>query len=277
VEVFFHTLEWRHNIRLNRHDFLELIYLHSGQAACQIQDRVFSLKPGELVVVDSTVYHRLTAHPHKRLKVVALLFLPELIGASELNTGTAEYLKPFSHHRPDFPYVVPAGTGVPAEVFKLIKRMHAQLPASSDLARLIVRTCLKMILVLLRSHYAEFLKGEETFDRRQRAIHRFSPVFEFVEQHYPNRIRLQDAAAKVNMSRTQFKRLFKQVTGQSFVPFLNHFRIAKAQALLRTTDNPVSEVAYQTGFCNQSYFSALFRKTLHLTPFAYRQKFGHLD
>ena len=276
VEVVFHTFEGRHNIRLNRHDFFELIYLCSGKAVCQIQDRVFSLESGDLVVVDSTVYHRLTARSRKRIKVVALVFRPELIGTIGPNTDTAEYLKPFYHHRSNFPHVVPAGTDVPAEVFKLIKRMHAQLPASSDLARLVVKTCLKMILVLLRNHYAEFLKGEETFDRRQRAIQRFCPVFEFIEQHYPNRIRLQDVAAKVNMSRTQFNRVFKQVTGQSFVPFMNHFRIAKAQALLQTTDNPVSEVAYQSGFCNQSYFSTVFRKALHLTPFAYRQQFGQI-
>lgn len=274
VEVVFHTFDWRHTIRSNRHDCFELIYLHSGQARCQVQDDVFLLKAGDLVVIDSTVYHRLTARPPKQIKVVSLLFLPELISSREASTDAAEYLKPFFHRRPDFPYVVLASTGIPAEVYRLMKLMHRQLPASSDIARLYVRTCVNMILVLLGSHYEDFLKGEETFNRRQRAIQRLRPAFEFIEDHYPEQIRLEDVASKVYTSKTQFKRLFKQVTGQSFVPFLNHFRIEKAQTLLRSTDNPVSQVAYETGFCTQSYFGSEFRRTVGITPLAYRHRYA---
>ena len=275
VDVIFQTLEWRHTIRLNRHSCFELIYLHSGKALCQIQDHVFPLKAGDLVVIGSTVYHRMSARSSKQIKAVSLLFLPELISAHEASTDAAEYLKPFFHQRPDFPYVVLAGTGIPGEVYRLMKRMHAQLPATTDIARLYVRTCLRMILVLLRDHYAEFLMGEETFERRQRAIQRLRPAFELIEGHYAEQIRLEDVASKAYMSKTQFKRLFKQVTGQSFVPFLTHFRVARAQTLLRTTECPVSQVAYETGFSTQSYFGTEFRKTVGITPLAYRRRYGN--
>jgi AraC-like DNA-binding protein len=132
-----------------------------------------------------------------------------------------------------------------------------------------------MILVLLGGHYEDFLKGEETFKRRQLAIQRLRPAFDFIENRYPEQIRLEDVASRVNTSKTQFKRLFKQVTGQSFVPFLSHFRIEKAQTLLRNTDNPVSQVAYETGFCTQSYFGSEFRKTVGITPLAYRRRYGN--
>jgi AraC-like DNA-binding protein len=275
VEVVFHTFDWHHTIRSNRHDCFELIYLHSGHAHCQIQDHVFLLEAGDLVVIDSTVYHRLTARSSGKIQVVSLLFLPELVSAHEASMDTAEYLKPFFHHRPDFPYVVHGRTGIPAEVYRLMKLMHHHLPASSDIARLYVRTCVKMILVLLGSHYEEFLKGEESFNYRQRAIQRLRPVFEFIEVHYPEKIRLEDVASRVYISKTQFKRLFKQVTGQSFVFFLKQFRIEKAQTLLRGTDHSVSQVAYETGYCTQSYFGSEFRRTVGITPLAYRRHYGN--
>ena len=275
VDVVFHTLDWRHSIRSNRHDCFELIYLHWGHARCQVQDHIFLLKAGDLVVIDSTVYHRLTARSSRKIKVVSLLFLPELVNAHEVSTDAAEYLKPFFHHSPDFPYVVRARTGIPAEVYRLMKLMHQHLPASSDIVRLYVRTCVKLILVLLGCHYEEFLKGQETFNRRQGAIQRLRPVFEFIEGHYPERIRLEDMASRVYISKTQFKRLFKQVTGQSFVSFLRHFRIEKAQTLLRGANHSVSQVAYETGYCTQSYFGAEFRRVVGITPLAYRRRYGN--
>jgi AraC-like DNA-binding protein len=53
--------------------------------------------------------------------------------------------------------------------------------------------------------------------------------------------------------------------------YLNHFRIAKAQALLATTDKSISEIGEEVGFCDQSYFGLVFRRLVHLTPRDYRK------
>jgi len=47
-------------------------------------------------------------------------------------------------------------------------------------------------------------------------------------------------------------RLFKQVTGQSFVDYIRHFRISKAQEFLVTTEKSMSDVSQQTGLCEPS-------------------------
>jgi AraC-like DNA-binding protein len=66
--------------------------------------------------------------------------------------------------------------------------------------------------------------------------------------------------------------LFKEVTGQSFVTYLNGFRVAKAQGLLSTTDKPLSEISLEAGFCTQSYFGMVFRRVTGMTPLAYRMQ-----
>jgi AraC-like DNA-binding protein len=67
---------------------------------------------------------------------------------------------------------------------------------------------------------------------------------------------------------------FKQVTGQSFINYLNHFRIAKAQSLLATTHLPIAEISQETGFCDQSHFGVVFRRLAGTTPLNYRRRFG---
>ena len=83
-------------------------------------------------------------------------------------------------------------------------------------------------------------------------------------------IRVTDAARLCAVSPCCFMNLFKEVTGQSFVTYLNGYRVVKAQALLASTHKPISEVSLEAGFCNQSYFGMVFRRLTGVTPLAYR-------
>jgi len=63
-----------------------------------------------------------------------------------------------------------------------------------------------------------------------------------------------------------FRRFFKQVMGQSFMTYANHFRIGRAQPLLESPKKPIIDISQETGFCDQSYFSFVFRQLVHMTP-----------
>lgn len=274
VDVRFFLFDKRHNIRMNRHDYFEIFYVHSGETICRIQNRSFPISAGDLVVISSTQYH--TMYPpierdaRTTVKAAALYFLPELIRAVETNGDDAEYLMPFLVQDAGFSHIIKAETGIPNQVFDLIKRINTELPTASTRARLAVKTYLKMVLILLVNHYAEYQGTGEIFNRKQRAIEHLRPIFEFLEDHYGEPITVRTAAATVGRSKSDFMRFFKQVTGQSFVAYLNHFRIAKAQELLANTDKSISEVSQEVGFCDQSYFGLMFRKLTHMTPLHYK-------
>ena len=75
-----------------------------------------------------------------------------------------------------------------------------------------------------------------------------------IERGYTNAITVEHAAHAVYMSKSDFMRFFKQVTGQPFVTYLNQFRVAKAEALLGLGEMSIAEVSQAVGFCDQSYF-----------------------
>jgi len=74
------------------------------------------------------------------------------------------------------------------------------------------------------------------------------------------------------MSESHFMSSFKQVTGLSFMKYLNQHRIQRAQALLAKTDRSIADISLDTGFCDQSYFGAVFRRLAGITPAAYRRR-----
>jgi AraC-like DNA-binding protein len=133
-----------------------------------------------------------------------------------------------------------------------------------------------MILVLLVANYANRDGTAKIFEHRQGALQRVRPLLDLLEHHYAEPIHLHDAAAILGMSESHFTHFFRELTGQSFVTYLNHLRVAHAQELLTLPDKSVSQVSQEVGFCDQSYFGRVFRTFTRLTPRQYQRKYKRL-
>jgi AraC-like DNA-binding protein len=130
-----------------------------------------------------------------------------------------------------------------------------------------------MILILLAKHYSAYLGSQEDINRKHSDLERLRPLFDYLESNLDSPIFINKAARLCGMSKSHFMYFFKRATGQSFLSYVNHFRIAKAQHLLASTDEPISSIAEAMAFCNQSYFGMMFRKLVGATPLAYRRQF----
>ena len=274
VQVGFHVYTSRRSVRARRHEHPEVIYIYSGSADLQIQNRSFVVKQGNLIVLGPNLYHRILANPRRptaTVRIVSLTFQPEVIRGAEPSADSELYLLPLLCQDSTFPHVIPASSSVPGRVLELILDMRQDLPAYGDLARLAVKTDLKMLLLCLVRHYRHYVRRQYSLRRRERDLGRLQPLFRLLDEQYHDRIRLADAAHRCAMSSSYFMRFFKTVTGESFRAYLNDFRITKAQALLATTSDPIGGISEKVGFCSQSYFGKLFLMRVGMTPLAYRR------
>lgn len=253
-------------------DLFELAYILAGAAELLIQERRLPARRGDLVVVGNSLGHRLHNRAPSPLAVVSLLFHPDLI-RGDIGEEGAEYLTPFLWQDAEFPHVVPARTGIPKEVFGLLGRIDGELPAAGPRARLAVKTYLKMALMLLVNHFAGYAGTAEKSQRRRRQVERLAPLYRYLEARSGEAVQVKDAARLCNMSESHFMAFFREATGQSFIAHFNRRRIERAQTWLAATDRPVAEIGQALGFCDQSYFSAVFRKLTGLPPAAYRKRF----
>ena len=271
VDVLFMTTHDRQRVRMNRHGYFEIIYLCSGYGACHIQDRLLPFQEGDLAVIGSTLYHRIECQSKSPLTIAALFFEPEFICCDGAN-DSAGYLTPFLLQDAEFPHVVPAKSGVPRQVLELMLKIQSESPTTTPRARLAVKTYLKMVLMLLVNQYAAYAGTIETFQRQERAIDRLRPLFKYIGDNLGSPVQVRQAARMCGMSESYFMNFFKQVTGLSFVAYLNHFRVEQAQLLLAQSDESMVSISQQVGFCDQSYFGTVFRKIAGMTPAAYRRR-----
>ncbi|MEJ2883616.1 helix-turn-helix transcriptional regulator [Pedobacter sp. GR22-6] len=80
----------------------------------------------------------------------------------------------------------------------------------------------------------------------------------------------EQAAEKLHISYSYFRKLFKSYTGISPGQFYIQLKIEKAKELLSDHSIPVKEIAYELRFESHFYFSKLFKAKTGLTPTAYR-------
>lgn len=95
---------------------------------------------------------------------------------------------------------------------------------------------------------------------------RMNRVMQYLLDHRYQKISLDDAASVANLSKEAFCRYFKLRTRKTFTQYLLQLRINEAQKLLQETDLGISEIAFQVGFENLSYFNRSFKKITGLTP-----------
>ena len=271
VDLRFQTNDGQHTVQKNRHDYFEIFVLCSGATTFQVQDRQLPMNVGDLAIIGSTLYHSTKCPPNARMTIGTLYFDPDLI-RSDGSANSAEYLTPFLQQDSGFPHILPAQTGVPRQVFELMRRIRAELPGSSMRGRLAIKTYLKMILMLLVNQYSSYSGTVEAFRRQQCALTHLHNFFEFLRKHIGEAIQVSDAAALCGLTESDFMYFFRQVSGRSFRHYLNHCRVERAQVLLANTTRPIADIAQEMGFCDQSYFSAVFHKLAGMTPAAYRRR-----
>lgn len=85
-------------------------------------------------------------------------------------------------------------------------------------------------------------------------------------------ISMEEAAASVGMSYSNFSRAFKDTTAMTYVDFCNMVRVQKAQELLSTTSLSTAEISQQLNFGAFSYFTRMFKRYTGKTPSDYRMK-----
>lgn len=93
---------------------------------------------------------------------------------------------------------------------------------------------------------------------------------DFLSSDLDQKITLNDVASAVGLSRYYFIRLFKKKTGMSPHAYRTQQRIEKSKSLLNN-NTPLSDIASQTGFTDQSHFTHTFKSYTGVTPGYYGQ------
>jgi len=92
----------------------------------------------------------------------------------------------------------------------------------------------------------------------------------YVAVHLHSKITLEDLAKAASSSRCKFPRSFKASFGCTPGQYVRRMRIARAQNLMTLSRDPLSRIAAECGFADESHFNRCFRKIVGDSPAVWR-------
>lgn len=96
-------------------------------------------------------------------------------------------------------------------------------------------------------------------------------VLTYLRRYYYEDISSKKIEAIFHMNFDYLNRRFKKITGKTIFYFLNEYRIEQSKIMLKSGHLSNRQIAAETGFCNEYYFSRVFKKYTNLTPGAYKK------
>lgn len=236
------------------HNYYEFYYLEGGERYQRIQDELYVMKPGEMMVFSPYIMHFSYGAVNVPFKRVIVYFhrneieSPEL--AAALDAGNGIYrLKPRDQQT----------------VHRILESLLQEQESPEEFTSAYQRTLLNLLLYTLarQKRIGQSVKPEETT--------RMSQVIQYIHNHYNEDITLELLSQKFYISPYYLCREFKGYTNSTIIQYLNVTRIMNAQRKFMETDLNITEISRQTGFSNLTHFNRVFKQVTGMTPSGYRK------
>lgn len=258
------------NIHQHWHDHIEWIYVKEGQAVIQVDGSFEQLGQGELTFVNAKQLHSAAALAPGTV-LICIVFHEALVRGSGLDITEFHYFVPYLHGKHRWPSRMRAHNPYMGEMNDAFSRLLGEFDRKQPGYELLVKA------ELLRIFGLYFRFAEQSVSQQSARVqkpHDFSRLLEMLRERYREPITVGEAAKRVSLSPNHFCKVFKQVTGKTFVDYIHTLRVHEAERLLLESDEPIASIADRVGFSTSTYFERVFKKVRGITPSSVRKTGG---
>lgn len=258
-------------VPMHWHEEIEIICFQKGSFTLEVNMEQYRTDSESLFFVSSGELHRITGE--QPCQESAFVFSPYLLNFVSNDDMQNRIILPLIQGDLTLPRrLTPEHRcfrAVQEEYRRLISHCRSEsahtAPSVSD--QLFIKAALLNILGILSAN-SELHTAKEN---KNESIESVKTVLSYIHTHYTEKIYVRDLARIVNLNDQYFCRLFRKVTGQSPIAYLNSYRIRRSIDLLSQTQLSVTDICLGCGFHNLGNFLREFRLQTGTTPLQYRK------
>ncbi|WP_282089501.1 AraC family transcriptional regulator [Aquimarina algiphila] len=251
------------------HPQYELTYMVRSTGIRYVGDSMHSFKRGDLVLVGKNVPHSWktidTKNGHVKCVIIQWdetlfknwLDKPEFIAIKALLQKSSRSVS--------FDYTIATS----------LEKSFISIAKQAPFERLV--TLLNILHTLATKSTMQLLAGPG-FGKvlSSKESHRVNVIHNYIKDNIHSQNLLHELSVKLSLSKEAFCRFFKKTFDKTFSNYINEYKITIASKMLIETDLSVSEIGYQSGYNNLSFFYRRFNRYKQMSPKSYRQQFQNL-
>ena len=262
----------------NWHSDYEMIYVIKGELEFHVDSLHTTLRAGQAAIVDGERIHNiryktLSVSQNYVCEAYIIWFDPNMLELLGSERCQKQYIIPLLGGKYQIQEVFTGENDAEKRILHGITQVHdlyIEQPLGYEIK--IVSELLSIIYEVITNRFYHPSLGMPATPAYEQS-ERLKRVFTYIDEHYSERIYVADLANVLNMSTDNFFKYFKEFTRMTPTEYINHYRIGKAETLLKNSDLPVTDISFSTGFENVSYFIKTFKKLLGITPNKYRKTY----
>ena len=243
------------------HDCYELYYSISGGRQFLIDNRFYSIAPGDLFIINQYESHKLTQidnHIHER---IVLSIYPDYVKRISTADTNLDYC--FSNRDAGFQHKVSLDKAGQSRFLYYISKMTSATGFAHDIVeQAAFMELLVLINVLSNANAAQAAPAEYKYS------HQVEDILAYINQNIALGITVEQLAENFYLSESYICRIFKQATGTTINKYITARRISIAKAHLSEGDS-VGEAFEKSGFGDYSSFFKAFTKAVGVSPKKY--------
>jgi AraC-like DNA-binding protein/mannose-6-phosphate isomerase-like protein (cupin superfamily) len=254
------------------HDYYELFVALSGQGEFRSGNERIPFRSGDVVLVEPLKIHGVLQMEASHTALV-ILFQASAVaptGAALDRSFLSAWDRRSEHTLPRLRGDDPLGGAVHGAVLRLAQAWFDRRP--SEQRTLELKFHFLEILFHLGRGFESHAGKEEAATARSLREARLHRALDYLSQHCHQTVSQAEVAQAAGMSCSRFRAFFKQTTGWGFGDYLRDLRLERAATLLRESAVSVADVAYRTGFADQSHLQRLFKGKYAISPLTYRKQ-----
>ena len=247
------------------HPEIELVYINGGSGKRQVGSHVSYYNDGDLILIGSNLPHcGCTNEQTGNKNETVIQMKPDFLGNDFFEISEMKNIRNLFDQ-------AKAGIAFGGTTKKTIGLKIEAMEGQSQFGKLL--SMLSILNDLELSEEFKVLNAEGfSMELQMQDNDRINTVFNYVKDHFQEAITLEEVAVLVSMTVPSFCRYFKKITHKTFTKFVNDYRLVHASKLLAEKPISITEICYESGFNNFSYFNKSFKEFTGKSASQYRQE-----
>lgn len=245
------------------HDYIEVLYIYSGEGKYEIDGTVYEVSAGNLLLINPGIYHaNILTNLDNPLVILAL-------GFTDIHLkGMPENVMTFADRIPVLDTTSQLQNHFTSLFFNMLAEKEQQFPGKYDMMRCYLS---QILLHIIRSFTDIEDTGSQMNFISHRKNHVVKTIMDYMQEHYAEKISLDGIASNMYLSSIYISKLFKEETGESPIHHLIQIRLKKSMELMKLhPEYSIKKIAREVGYEDAYHFSKIFKKHISITPKEYR-------
>ena len=255
---------------LHCHDGYEVLMMKRGNVGMQIEDRMITLQPGDIVLIPPYVFHFACQQSSDTYCRVVLNMKETVIQSLIARDESYRHITDVFYQTPDYHIHVNGSTL--RQLIDLACALEAASGSKADAygANILSKSLLSIILVILNRQTASSVAPILPQTQAPSMPKVVTDVIHYVDQNLAGDLSVSGIAESVHLNSVYLTRRFRQYSGLSLQQYIIEKRLAEAKRMLRNGQSP-TDVCYACGFNNYSNFSRTFTNHVKISPRQYQE------